>query len=63
MLHELTVLSSRFGFSNSNYNYDYTNANVGSHLCGTYCSINPAHMAKKYFNTKRALVPKGNVIF
>jgi hypothetical protein len=64
MLHELTVLSSRFRFSNSNYNYDYTNANVGSHLCVINCSISLAPMAKNYFNIKRALVlVNGNVIF
>ncbi len=45
MLHELSVLSSRFSFSNSNYNYDNTNTNVSSHLC-VLSSINPAHMAK-----------------
>ena len=45
MLRELSVLSSRFSFSNTNYNYDNTNTNVSSHLCN-YCSINPAHMAK-----------------
>jgi hypothetical protein len=45
MLRELSVLSSRFSFSNTNYNYDNTNTNVSSHLCN-YCSINPAHTAK-----------------
>lgn len=45
MLPELSVSSSRFGFSNTNYNYDNTNTNVSSHLCYK-CSINPAHMAK-----------------
>jgi len=45
MLCMLSVLSSRFSFSNSNYNYDNTNTNVSSRLC-TYCSINPARMAK-----------------
>ena len=45
MLQELSVLSSRFGFSNSNYNYDNTNTNVSSHLCYK-CSVNRALMAK-----------------
>ncbi|HLN56101.1 MAG TPA: hypothetical protein VK207_08915 [Bacteroidales bacterium] len=62
MLHELSVLSSRFSFSDSNYNYDNTNTNVSSHLCYN-CSINPARMAKKNFNDQRALVPQGNGIF
>jgi len=46
MLQELSVLSSRFSFSDTNYNYDNTNTNVSSHLC-INCSINPACMAKK----------------
>jgi hypothetical protein len=33
MLPELSVLSSRFSFSDTNYNYDNTNTNVSSHLC------------------------------
>jgi hypothetical protein len=45
MLSELSVLSSRFSFSDTNYNYDNTNTNVSSHLCKQY-SINPARMAK-----------------
>lgn len=45
MLPELSVLSSRFSFSNTNYNYDNTNTNVSSHLCN-YRSINPANTAK-----------------
>jgi hypothetical protein len=45
MLRELSVLSSRFSFSDTNYNYDNTNTNVSSHLCDK-CSINLAHMAK-----------------
>jgi hypothetical protein len=53
MLSVLSVLSSRFGFSNSNYNYTNTNTNVSSHL-STYCSINPAHMAKNNDNLKSA---------
>jgi hypothetical protein len=53
MLRELSVLSSRFSFSNTNYNYDNTNTNVSSHLCG-YCSINPAIMAKNNNTYKSA---------
>src|ERR1035437_3148397 len=45
MLPELSVLSSRFSFSNTNYNYDNTNTNVSSHLC-IKRSVNPAIMAK-----------------
>jgi hypothetical protein len=45
MLRELSVLSSRFSFSDTNYNYDNTNTNVSSHLC-INCSINLAGMAK-----------------
>jgi hypothetical protein len=58
MLQELSVLSSRFSFSNTNYNYDNTNTNVSSHLC-THCSINLAHPdnyreAKNNITTKSA---------
>ena len=53
MLRELSVLSSRFSFSDTNYNYDNTNTNVSSHLCN-YCSINPASMAKNIDNNKSA---------
>ena len=53
MLRELSVLSSRFSFSNTNYNYDNTNTNVSSHLCKKR-SINPAHMAKNYLTKKSA---------
>jgi hypothetical protein len=53
MLPELSVLSSRFSFSDTNYNYDNTNTNVSSHLC-KQCSINPAHMAKNIDTIKSA---------
>lgn len=61
MLRELSVLSSRFSFSNTNYNYDNTNTNVSSHLCKQR-SINPASMAKNK-SSQRAPVPPGKVIF
>jgi hypothetical protein len=62
MLPELSVLSSRFSFSNTNYNYDNTNTNVSSHLCKQR-SINLAGMAKNNEQSKGALVPYGKVIF
>jgi hypothetical protein len=51
MLRELSVLSSRFSFSDTNYNYDNTNTNVSSHLCKQH-SINPARMAKNNSSKK-----------
>lgn len=47
MLPVLSVLSSRFSFSNSNYDNSNTNTNVSSHLCKILGSVNLASMAKK----------------
>ena len=61
MLPELSVLSSRFSFSNTNYNYDNTNTYVSSHLCN-YCSIDLARMAKNNLIKESAGIPRENVI-
>jgi hypothetical protein len=62
MLRELSVLSSRFSFSNTNYNYDNTNTNVSSHLCNN-CSINPAHTAKnKLINESAGTLREGDLL-
>lgn len=52
----LAVGSSGSGFSFNDYDNDYDNSNVSSHIVKTHCSIDPAHMAKDYFQFSKAVV-------